>query len=187
MGCFLISFCLGNTIFPARHGLTRHTENLCKLLLRDLFFFSHSFYRFAYIQFHSRTSLSMIESGASFWIYYCILSPSIQYHEQRVFFTVLVKSQERISKEAARFKVLLLYLLNKVHLVQWYFNKWSVRSANMKRQLHSMRSSKWAQSLSDRLQKMSKAALSNTQGDTLNLKERLLKRIYRQSTRHIMI
>ena len=38
-------------------------------------------------------------------------------------------------KKSRKILALLLCQLNKIHLVQWFFNKWSVYSANMKQQL----------------------------------------------------
>ena len=38
MGCFLISFCLGNTVLPLGDGLVGHAELLRQLLLREVLF-----------------------------------------------------------------------------------------------------------------------------------------------------
>ena len=43
MGCFLISFCLGNTLLPFGYGLPHDIELDCKFLLRESFGFSDCF------------------------------------------------------------------------------------------------------------------------------------------------
>ena len=40
MGCFLISFCLGNTLLPFGHGLPHDIQLDRELLLRESFCFS---------------------------------------------------------------------------------------------------------------------------------------------------
>lgn len=56
MGCFLISFCLGNTCFPIGYGLPGDVKLLGQLFLGHPLFLSQFYNILSYCIFHSGTS-----------------------------------------------------------------------------------------------------------------------------------
>ena len=66
MGCFLISFCLGNTGLPLGNGLVADADALGKLRLRQMLFYAQRAYR--------RAGYIIVHGVRSFFVDFSVLS-----------------------------------------------------------------------------------------------------------------